>query len=100
MIFLWYHHYMRNNEETKQNQMISIAEDGSEGSNRCQHALYELGDFCVAGKVRRESGGRVRYGRCDIVLFPGLRDFHGTRWDIGDDARLYAPFAPLHVPAL
>ena len=26
MIF-WYHHYMRNNEETKQNQMISIAED-------------------------------------------------------------------------
>ena len=27
MIFLWYHHYMRNNEETKQNQMISIAGD-------------------------------------------------------------------------
>ena len=27
MIFLWYHHYMRNNDETKQNQMISIAED-------------------------------------------------------------------------
>lgn len=27
MIFLWYHHYMRNSEETKQNQMISIAED-------------------------------------------------------------------------
>ena len=27
MGILWYHHYMRNNEETKQNQMISIAEE-------------------------------------------------------------------------
>ena len=50
------------------------------------------------GKSATRIGRRVRYGRCDIVLFPGLRDFHGTGWDIGDDVRLHAPFAPLHVP--